>query len=468
MTSPADPGPEASLRTGDATDKDGQANVRGNDRLRRVHLTSAASVVGQGVTIAVGLVSVPLTVGYLGQERYGVWVTLSSLLTWLAVTDLGLGGNALVNALAEAHGKEDRAWARELVATAFWTLAGIGGVLLVATAAVVPWVSWRSVFNVSAATSETELARALLVALTLFALAFPASVTHAIFSGYQEGYLDAAISILGSVASLLALLLVVRSQGGLPVLVLALYGARHAAAAGGGLVLFGTMKPWLRPTPAAVSRRALRRLVGLGVQYLVAQLAGIGIFQSQPIIVTHVLGPKAVGIFSIAQRILTLPLMFVQLLVGPLMPAYGEARARGDWVWILATLRRSLLYSVAIVVGVVVPLALVSQRLIRLWVGPELAPTTALVAALAGYVALAALVTPLSVLLYGIERVHGQARIAVINAVVTVLGTLWLTPRLGLPGTALAMGIGMLGVQGSLQLLELRWALKQGRGAGVT
>jgi hypothetical protein len=30
-----------------------------------------------------GFVSVPLTVHYLGAERYGVWLTISSLLLWV-------------------------------------------------------------------------------------------------------------------------------------------------------------------------------------------------------------------------------------------------------------------------------------------------------------------------------------------------------------------------------------------------
>ena len=50
----------------------------------------------------------PLTVHYLGAERYGVWLTISSLLTWMSMTDFGLAGNALVNVLAEASGKDDQ------------------------------------------------------------------------------------------------------------------------------------------------------------------------------------------------------------------------------------------------------------------------------------------------------------------------------------------------------------------------
>ena len=48
-------------------------------------------------------------VHYLGAERYGVWLTISSLLLWVALTDFGLAGNALVDVLSEAVGNDDRA-----------------------------------------------------------------------------------------------------------------------------------------------------------------------------------------------------------------------------------------------------------------------------------------------------------------------------------------------------------------------
>ena len=43
------------------------------------------------IGMVISFLSVPLTIGYLGIERYGVWVTLGSLIAWMALTDFGLG-----------------------------------------------------------------------------------------------------------------------------------------------------------------------------------------------------------------------------------------------------------------------------------------------------------------------------------------------------------------------------------------
>jgi hypothetical protein len=81
---------------------------RGLERYRRAGITASTSFLAKALTILIGFVSVPLTVHYLGAERYGVWLTISSLLTWLALTDFGIAGNALVNVIAEADGRDDR------------------------------------------------------------------------------------------------------------------------------------------------------------------------------------------------------------------------------------------------------------------------------------------------------------------------------------------------------------------------
>src|SRR5579871_566674 len=99
------------------------------ERYRRAALTGAASIIQRGLTIVISLVSVPLTIHYLGPERYGVWLTISSILVWLALTDFGLAGTALINVISEAHGRDDKRTAQEYVASAVWCLTGIAAAL---------------------------------------------------------------------------------------------------------------------------------------------------------------------------------------------------------------------------------------------------------------------------------------------------------------------------------------------------
>jgi O-antigen/teichoic acid export membrane protein len=433
---------------------------RDADRLRRARFTTLTSFAAQGTTIFTGLVSVPLTVGYLGPELYGVWLTIGSLLMWLAVTDFGFGGNALINALAEAHGRDDRELARELVATAFWFLTAIALIIGAVFFLALPHIPWHRVFNVSMGVPDSDLRWGASLALAGFLLTFPLGVITGIYHGYQEGYLSNAWATGGGIASLAALIAVTRFEGGLPLLVAALWGVRLLVTLASAVHVFSRHRPWLRPSRSHASRRGAVRLGSLGGKYLAAQLAGIGMFQSQPMIVAQVLGAAHVGVFNVAQRLLTVPQFVAQVLTQPLMSAYGEAQARGDWPWIRHTFRRSMWLSVAVTSVLTVPLALFAEPLITLWVGPGLLPPRGLVIGLAVYVLAAGWVTPASVLLYGLERVGAQAILGTLNAAATVALGIWFTRRWGLSGMGAAMAIGFLLANTVGQVIQVRVALR--------
>src|ERR1043166_7111587 len=60
------------------------------ERYRRIALTSATSILSKAVSLLTMLVSVPLTVNYLGPERFGLWMTISSVIAFLVFADFGI------------------------------------------------------------------------------------------------------------------------------------------------------------------------------------------------------------------------------------------------------------------------------------------------------------------------------------------------------------------------------------------
>src|SRR5271163_2770899 len=116
---------------------------RGLERYRRAGITASSSFIARALNILISFLSVPLTVHYLGAERYGVWLTISSLITWMSMTDFGLAGNALVNVLAEASGREDRTAAQHYTASSFWALPGVSALAEVISVASFRYIPWR-------------------------------------------------------------------------------------------------------------------------------------------------------------------------------------------------------------------------------------------------------------------------------------------------------------------------------------
>jgi O-antigen/teichoic acid export membrane protein len=428
---------------------------RGSERYRRASLTTVASLIQKLLTVVISLVSVPLTVHYLGHERYGVWLTISSLLVWIAISDFGLAGNALLNVLSQADGNDDRISAQEYASSAVWALSAVAAVFAIAVIASLPFISWSAVFHVSAV-PHRELNLACALTLGFFVISLPLSVQYSIYSAYQDGFLSNICGMAMNVSSLIALVIVTRFHGGLPELVLALSGTRTALAFVNCYYMFFIRYRWLMPVPSAVRWYCVQRLFKLGTKYLLVHLGSLGMYQSQPMIITQILGPSAVVIFVVAQKIVTLPMDVIFLATAPFVPAFGEAKARNDWKWIRGAFRKLTLISVAVGLPILLTIALSAKWLIRIWAGAAAVPDTSLILWLSLYNLLGVTLMATGQLLTGVERVNPLALSIVLTAIAIIGFGIVACYSFGLSGVAMAMALCKLTIFWPIQLWAVR------------
>ena len=64
---------------------------RGHEATIKAKKNIAAAFFIKGLNIAIGLMLVPLTINYLNPTKYGIWITLSSIIGWFSFFDIGLG-----------------------------------------------------------------------------------------------------------------------------------------------------------------------------------------------------------------------------------------------------------------------------------------------------------------------------------------------------------------------------------------
>jgi O-antigen/teichoic acid export membrane protein len=429
---------------------------RGRERYRRAGVTASTSYVAKALTVLASFVSVPLTVDYLGAERYGVWLTINSLLTWMVLADFGLAGNALVNVLSEAVGNHDRAAARRYTASAFWALVTLALIIGIAFAAAFHCIPWPAVFRVSNAVPIQELELTCALVLALFVINLPLSLLRSIYHAHQEGYFVNIWWIVGSAISLLGLIVVTRFKGGLPELVITMSGIPALVVFASAYHVFVCRYPWLAPAPAAVGLTCIRRLLTLGGKYMIMQLAALGIYQSHAIIITQTLGPSQVVIFVVALKVITLPTDLTNMGTEPFIGAFGEAKARRDWRWIKGAFKNATLASVALGVPLAAVLAFFAKPLILLWAGPSAVPDFHLILWLFIYTAVGVTVAMAGQLLRGIERIDTLLLSVLLTSFgCVVLGVLF-AHLWGLSGVAFAMAVSMLGILLPIRICEVR------------
>ena len=63
------------------------SDVRSKEVVHNVMLATLMKV----VSVVASLLIVPMTISYINPARYGIWLTLSSIIGWVNFFDLGLG-----------------------------------------------------------------------------------------------------------------------------------------------------------------------------------------------------------------------------------------------------------------------------------------------------------------------------------------------------------------------------------------
>jgi len=366
--------------------------------------------------MAVGLISLPLTVRYLGPERYGLWVAISAWLQVLAFTDFGVG-NGLVNLLSEANGKDDRELARQYLSSAMALISTFSLFLAGAFALTWHYVDWVAVFNVKSQLAASEVAPTVMVLAVFFFLDFPLGLAGRVFAAYQEGYVSSMWAVGGSLASLVAIVAATSLHLGLPYLALSIVAARGLVKLANTVDLFRRSKRWLRPSLSLVRWNTMRKLLRLGGLYSAANVGFLIEMQAPFIVGPHVVGLSAIGQFGVAQRLYSTALILPTMFLSPLWPAFGEAIARRDFDWVRTTLIRCYKLSLVLGVPLAIGLILMGQWLISIWVSPLLVPERPLLALL-GMWFLARIWREIhTMLLNGSGRILGQATYGTVSAI---------------------------------------------------
>lgn len=406
---------------------------RSDERYRRVVLTTITSVAAKCAALITLLISVPLTIHYLGVERYGVWMTISSVVAMLSSADLGIG-NGLMNMISESYGKDDPEAAARYVSSGFFSLLTVALLILGGALLVYPHVLWQRWFNVTSPVAMREAGPTLMVLVTCVAVNIPLSVTQRVQSGFQEGYVANLWIILGQFIGLAGVIIGVHYRVGLPLLVLAVAGAPAVAALFNTCYAFFFDRSELRPRLALVQLQSTKRLLSFGLLFFVSQLALIVGFQSDNVVIAHILGPGKVPVYAVTTRMFSVISLLMGFVIAPLWPAYGEAFARGDVSWLRRTLYRSIMLVLAVCIPINFALVLGGKWVLRLWVGPQIQPSLLLLIGIGLSQSIMSIVTPLATFLNGINVLGRQAIFASLMAVTNIAVSIYLTRRIGVPG----------------------------------
>ena len=400
--------------------------------MRHVARNAAWNVAGSLVSVAVGLMALPVLLHALGAARLGVFTLALGLIGFSGLLDLGLG-RALTQGVSSALG---RGRTQAAVAALVWhvlrLLAGFGVLWSLVLWWVVP-LAVRFLFDL-----QGTLAVETILGLRAVALSMPFALVATGAMGALEG-LQAfrRVSIQRAVLSVVQL--------GLPALVALWHpdvGWVIAALAASRVL---SMMVWLRGLRRALpamqgqcyERTDLQQLLHFGGWLSVSNLIGPLMVYGDRFYLASLFPPAALAYYTVPYDSLTRLANLPVTAMGAVFPALAEAQA--DPARTGPLLRNSILALVALLLPPLLLASIFALPLLAFWLGPAFAQQAQRIVQ---WLALGIFLNSCAHVPYALLQAHGRsdltAKLHVLELPIFAGILVWAVVTWGITGAALA------------------------------
>lgn len=338
-----------------------------NERSLLIKKNILAGVAIKGISIIASLLLVPLTIGYISSEIYGIWLTLSSIIHWISFFDIGFG-NGLRNKLCESLAVKDYEKGKTYTSTTYFVITSIFIPVAVISFLAAGNINWASILNVSQNYNPVLIQVAQILFVT-FSVQMIMKLIQSVSLAYQLNALASLMDCLSNVFCLIAIYIMsvifvpdlkaiawVFSLS--PLIVLIVFT----------LILYLTKFKRVAPSIQCIDIKQSAEIFNLGGSFFLIQIATLILYQMINIIISRVCGPDYVTQYNIAYKYLTTAMIIITIVVAPIWSAFTDAYIKEDIEWMNKIYQKLTKMFIITCVGVCF-LILVSPFVYKVWIG---------------------------------------------------------------------------------------------------
>lgn len=341
--------------------------TKGHERTIRAKKNIAASFLTKGVSIAINLALVPLTINYVNPSQYGIWLTLTSIVAWFSFFDIGFG-HGLRNRFAEAKATGNFEKARIYVSTTYAVLtlifAGVWVLFFVANF----FVDWSKILN---APSElaSELSTLAIIIFSFFCVQIILRTINTVIIADQKPAKAAFFDMLGQLIALVTIFILTKTtQGSLIYLGLSFGIAPIIILIFSTFWFFEGEYKYFKPSLNYIKYSAINDIIKLGTKFFLIQISMIVIYQMNNLLITHIGVPEDVAAYNIANKYLGIAIMMFSIIMTPFWSSFTEAYSKNEIIWMKEIKRNLNKLSLIGIMGVIL-LIFISPYIYYFWIG---------------------------------------------------------------------------------------------------
>lgn len=393
----------------------------------------------KGISILVSLMLVPLTIDYVSSELYGIWLTISTIVSWIGFFDVGFG-NGLRNKLTEAIALNQRKKAKTLLSSTYAILFLIFSTVGVVLYFVSGLLNWSSIIGVSPCYSEI-LTTCVRLVMCSFSVQIILKVLQNVLQAHQMVALSSAIDTVSNLFILITIWILTKTIfPDLRILSVVFSLTPVIVYLFISVILYNSKFKDISPSVTSIDFSAVKGIFSLGSQFFIIQIVCIVLFQTTNLLISRICGAESVTIYNVVYKYLSVSLMAFQIILAPIWSAFTDAYARGEWCWMKKIYRKLLkcyYYSVCLVISMVAA----SPLVYRLWLGDTVAPDISITICVALYLLTLNYSSLHSMIINGIGTIRVQLYCSILQMILFIPTAIVLGFMFGLCGIVMSLAV---------------------------
>lgn len=327
-----------------------------------------SSLAARGIAMAINLAIIPMTINFVNPTQYGIWLTLSSIIAWIAFFDLGLG-NGMRNKFAEAKAKGDVELAKQYVSTTYFVIGSIVVVLFVIVQVINLFISWPTILKVDEV-YYSELQKVFAILTTFFCLKMVVKLFASVLTADQRPGIAAWIETGGQLLCLGMIYLLTKTTEGSLLKLAAFYSGIPTiviCVASAYAYRFSSYRQYA-PGIRSIRRCLVKDIMGIGIQFFIIYCCMIIVFQVINIVISRELGPEYVTEYNIANKYFSIAHILMVIVINPFWSAFTDAYHKNDFSW-MRKAKRMLEYVWLCEIVCLFFMVVISQWFYHIWIG---------------------------------------------------------------------------------------------------
>ncbi|WP_033541951.1 lipopolysaccharide biosynthesis protein [Planococcus sp. CAU13] len=407
--------------------------------------TIIKNIFGLGIYRILGVITNFLLLGIIyrylpNEETYGIWLTVFSILSWLALFDFGMG-NSLRNKLTEALSNENYELAKKYISTTYIIMIIPSFLMLILAFVFVEIIEWKSLFNIQeTAITEYYLKVFILTVALLYIVNFYLSILFALLHATYKSYLISAMQLLINVINIiLVLMLYFIDIDSLLILGITYLGSSIIVSGVMSLFVFNSNKQVLKPQINFFQKSLLNDILNFGLKFLVLQMAIIVLFNTDNLLISKFISVKEVTPYQLIYKLLSIFTIILSIILTPIWTLIINYNTQQEFKKIREVFRKLFIIYGILMFGVII-IGLISPHIIKIWIGEEIFIHPNLILSIIIFTAMHMWCNIFQAILNGMNKLNVQMYSYGIATIINIPISIYLVLNTGMGVTGIVIG----------------------------